>query len=183
MKSLFAAVLMLSAVASAAPPAAARPPPPGASSAPQQNDDAAGRREEHEKRVRMMLVVGIAEALSLTEAEALKMGDKIKGFEERRRPVRTQLHESMKLLKNASDGDPVALTQVDAAVQRVLDGRQQMAALDKEMFAGLSQGLSPQKRAQLAIFLAKFHQGMGKRGGGDGHGRRGGGRIHGQLDQ
>jgi hypothetical protein len=77
------------------------------------------------------------------------------------------------VLKAASDGDPSALPQVDAAVQRVLDGRQQMAQLDKEMFAGLSAGLTPQKRAQLAIFLAKFHQGAARmKGGGEPHGRR-----------
>jgi hypothetical protein len=177
MKALFAAVLMCSAVASAAPPPAARQPNTPVATNPATQDDQFGRREEREKKVRMMLVVGIADALSLSEQDALKMGEKVKAFEERRRPVREQLMESMKLLKNASDGDPVALTQVDGAIQRVLDGRQQMAALDKEMFANLSQGLTPQKRAQLAIFLARFHQGMGKMGGRGGeHGRRGWGR-------
>ena len=171
MKTLFTAALLMTTLAIAAPPPVAKGPPPGAQGGPMQGDHGA-RREEREKRMRMMLVVGIADALSLTEAEALRLGDKIKGFEDRRRPVREQMHESMKVLKAASDGDPSALPQVDAAVQRVLDGRQQMAQLDKEMFAGLSQGLTPQKRAQLAIFLARFHQQAGKMMKGEGHGRR-----------
>jgi Spy/CpxP family protein refolding chaperone len=178
-KTLLTAVMLCSAVAFAAPPPAGRPPPQGG---PLQGDERGQHREEREKRVRMMLVVGIADALSLTEAEALRMGDKIKGFEDRRRPVREAMHESMKTLKAASDGDPAALPQVDAAVQKVLDGRQQMAQLDKEMFAGLSQGLTPQKRAQLAIFLARFHQGVGKMKGQGGQGRRAHGRGNAQTD-
>lgn len=171
MKTLLTAVVLCSSLAFAAPPAGGRPPP--GQLQPQAGDDRPEHREEREKRIRMMLVVGIADALSLSEAEALRLGDKVKGFEERRRPVREAMHESMKTLKAASDGDPAALPQVDQAIQKVLDGRAQMAQLDKEMFAGLSQGLTPQKRAQLAIFLARFHQGMGKMGkGGEGRGRR-----------
>lgn len=180
MKALLTAVMLCSAAAYAAPPPGGRPPP-RAGAMPE--GDRAELREERERKVRMMLVVGIADALSLTEAEALRLGEKIKGFEDRRRPVRESMHEAMKTLKAASDGDPAALPQVDASVQRVLDGRQQMAALDKEMFAGLSQGLTPQKRAQLAIFLAKFHQGMGKLKGQGGHGRRFHGRANGQFDR
>lgn len=180
MRALVTAVMLCSAAAFAAPPPGGRPPPRAEGMA----DDARGeRREEREKKVRMMLVVGIADALSLSEAEALRMGEKIKGFEDRRRPVREAMHEAMKTLKAAGDGDPAALPQVDAAVQRVLDGRQQMAALDKEMFAGLSQGLTPQKRAQLAIFLAKFSQGMNKLKGQGPHGRRFHGRANAQLDR
>jgi len=47
-----------------------------------------------------------------------------------------------------------------AWVQRVLDGRAQMAALDKELFAQLSVGQSPQKKAKLALFMAKFGEEM-----------------------
>jgi hypothetical protein len=179
MKTLLTAVMLCSALAYAAPPAAGRPPPQGA---PLSGDERGQHREERQKRMRMMLVVGIADALSLSEAEALRLTDKVKGFEERRRPVREAMHESMKTLKAASDGDPAALPQVDAAIAKVLDGRQQLAQLDKDMFAGLSQGLTPQKRAQLAIFLAKFHQGMGKMKG-EGRGRRGHGPQHGLQDR
>ncbi len=45
-----------------------------------------------------------------------------------------------------------------------------MAAVDKAMFTAVSKDLTPQKRAQLAIFLAKFmHQAQEfKHGGGPG---------------
>jgi len=146
-KFLVAAVMAVSAVTFAAPPA------PAAAV----DGDRAERKAEMQKKMHMLLVVGIADALSLNESEALKMSDKLKAFEEKRRPVREGMGDSLRILKAAADGDATAAAKVDGAVQKLFDGRQQMAAMDKEMFAGLSQGLAPQKRAQLAIFLAKFH--------------------------
>ena len=77
-----------------------------------------------------------------------------------RRPLRRQMGESMKALKDAADGDAAALPQVDANVAKVLDGRAQMAAMDKELFATLSQGLAPQKRAKLALVLGRLQHEM-----------------------
>ena len=141
MKKLVLAVLTMSSLSFAAPPPAA-------------GDD---RKAELGKKMHLMLVLGVADALGLNEAEALKMSDKLKGFEEKRRPTREAMGEALKTLKAASEGDATAAASVDAAVQKLFEGRQQMAALDKEMFAGLSKDLSPQKRAQLAVFLARFH--------------------------
>ncbi len=153
MKKLVLAVVAVSSLAFAAPP------PAGAAPAKwdERGGDHAERKAEMAKKLHMLMVVGIADALSLTEAEALKLSDKLKGHEEKRRPVREAMGDSLRTLKAAADGEASAVGQVDAAVQKLFDGRQQMAALDKEMFAGLSKDLTPQKRAQLAVFLAKFH--------------------------
>lgn len=189
MKKLIAAAMFaVSALAFAAPPAAA-PAAPAAGQKPAVSNAAApspgfggweedreDRREEREKRMRMMLVVGIAESLSLSETEAIRLGEKIKTFDDKRKPLREQMFESMRVLKAAADGDQVALGKVDTATLAILDLRQQMAAVDKEMFLGVSKDLTPQKRAQLALFLAKFkHDGMRGGGmGGMGGGHRGG---------
>jgi len=138
-------------------------PPPGA---PPKGDkggkweDREERMEEREQQMRLMYVVSISEALDLNEAEALKLSDKLKAIEDKRRPLRQAMGEAMKSLKDAADNDAAALTQVDANVQKVLDGRAQMAALDKELFTSLSQGYSPQKRAKLALALARLHMDM-----------------------
>src|SRR5262249_10726446 len=125
--------------------------------------------------MRLMLVVGIADALSLNETEAIRLADKIKVFEDKRKPLREQMHDSMKVLKAAADGDQAALGRVDQATMTVLDTRAQMAAVDKEMFVAVSKDLTPQKRAQLALFLAKFmHEAQFKAHGGFGGGERGG---------
>lgn len=114
------------------------------------------RMENREQKARLMYLVAISEALELSDADALKMSDKLKAIEEKRRPLRQQMGEAMKSLRDASEGDQAALAQVDANVQRVLDGRAAMAAMDKEMFSQLAQGLAPQKRAKLALVLARM---------------------------
>ncbi len=156
MKTLLLSALLFSSVALAAnPPTAASKPVPQAPASWSGHDEMEGRGPDFERRMRMMLVVGLADALSLNEGEAIALADKIKAFDERRRPVREQMKEAMKTLKAAADGDQSALGQVDNATQKVFDGRQQMAALDKEMYLTVSKDMQPQKRAQLAMFLAK----------------------------
>ena len=109
------------------------------------------------------------EALNLSETEAIRLADKIKVFDDKRKPLREQMFESMRVLRAAADGDQAALGKVDQATVALLDLRQQMAVVDKEMFLSVSKDLTPQKRAQLALFLAKFmHErkmGGGMRGG------------------
>ncbi|MFT3710828.1 MAG: hypothetical protein QM817_24655 [Archangium sp.] len=160
---LIAVLAVLSMTAFAAPPPAGAPAGGGGKWAENKED----RLENREQKMRLMYLVAISEALELSDAEALKLSDKLKAIEEKRRPLRQQMGEAMKSLRDASDGDQAALGQVDANVQRVLDGRAQMAAMDKELFAQLSQGLTPQKRAKLALVLARMgheFKGGGKKG-------------------
>lgn len=145
-------------------------PPPGGKGGPGPGPGPGGpggrwgdredRMEQREERMRLMYVVAISEALDLSEAEALKLSDKLKAIEEKRRPLRQAMGEAMRSLKDAADNDATALTQVDANVQKVLDGRAQMAQMDKELFTSLSQGYPPQKRARLALVLARLNMEM-----------------------
>jgi hypothetical protein len=135
-------------------------PPPGPRGGPGRfgDDDERGERfEARAREARLMYVVAISEALGLNEAEALKLSEKLRVVEEKRLPMRKQMGEAMRSLRDAADGDQAALAQVDANVQKVLDGRTQMAALDKELFATLSQGYAPQQRAKLALVLARLN--------------------------
>lgn len=140
-------------------------PPPGGKGGPgrfadEDGDGIGDRMEARAREARLMYVVAISEALGLNEAEALKLSEKLKVVEEKRLPLRKQMGEAMKTLRAAADGEQAALGQVDSAVQRVLDGRSQMAALDKELFATLSQGYTPQQRAKLALVLARLNHEM-----------------------
>ncbi|WP_233261759.1 hypothetical protein [Vitiosangium sp. GDMCC 1.1324] len=119
-----------------------------------EGDDAA----RDEKRTRMMRVLGLAEELELNESQALKLADTMRQFDERRRPLAQQVRESAQVLRKAAQGDTSAQSQVDQAVQRVFDARAQLTALDREMYQTLAKDLPPQKRAQLAIFMAR-HEG------------------------
>ncbi len=123
--------------------------------APPDEGDAAERAE---KQARMMRVLGLAEELELNEAQALKMAETMRQFDERRRPLVAQVQESAQVLKRAADGDASAQSQVDQAVQRVFDARVQLATMDRDMYQALAKDLTPQKRARLAIFMAR-HEG------------------------
>jgi hypothetical protein len=125
---------------------------------PPEEKDAAERAE---RQTRLMRVVGLAEELELNETQALKMADTMRQFDERRRPLVEQVQESAQVLRSAARGDAQAQSQVDKAVQRVFDARAQLTALDRDMYQALAKDLPPQKRAQLAIFMAR-HDGKMK---------------------
>ena len=141
---------------------------------PANNQAWLARQAEMVRNAHMMAVVGIADALELNEADALKLAERLRAFEEKRRPIRESMAESVKSLKSVAEGAAANAAQVDADVQRVLDGRAQMAALDKELFAQLSAGQTPQKKAKLALFMAKFGEQMRQHKGERGRFHRGG---------
>ncbi|HYO51772.1 hypothetical protein [Archangium sp.] len=121
---------------------------------PEAHDEA----EHVEKRTRMMRMLGLAEELELNESQVLKMADTMRQFDERRRPLMEQVRESAQVLRKAAEGDAAAQSQVDQAVQRVFDARTQLTALDRDLYQALVKDLPAQKRARLAIFMAR-HEG------------------------
>jgi hypothetical protein len=136
-------------------------------------EDRAEKHEERARQARMMLLVSVAEALELNEAQALKLSDKLKVIDDKRRPVREAMGEAMRQVKAAAEGDAAAAANVDQNVQKVLDGRVQMAQLDKELYATLAEGQTPQKKAKLAVVLAKVGEEMRRMRGNKGrHHRR-----------
>lgn len=166
-KTVIAVGMVMSFAALAGPPQA-QPPPPGqgwGGRGPMQGDPAE-RLQHQEQRHRMMQVVGLTEVLGLSTQEALRMDEVLRRFDERRRPLREQVRESGKVVRDAAHGDAAAAGQVDQAIGRVLDARIQLATLDKEMFQALAKGLSPQQRARLALFYARLHKMKGGQMGG-----------------
>ena len=117
--------------------------------------------ERAERQTRLMRVVGLAEELELDEAQALKMADTMRQFDERRRPLVEQVQESAQVRRRAARGEAQAQSQVDQAVKQVFDARAQLTALERDMYQALAKELPPQKRAQLAIFMAR-HDGKMK---------------------
>jgi hypothetical protein len=133
-----------------------------AQAAPQKEAKAQANAALQERRVRMLATVGIAEALELSDGEALKLSETFRVFEERKRPIRQATGQAMKHIKAAAEGDTVAQAQIDTHVKTVLEGRAQLAQIDRELFTALSVGQSAQKKAKLAIFIAKFSQELQK---------------------
>lgn len=117
------------------------------------------RHEEHwerrEQRQRLRQVLELSAALELDNAQALKMEQTLRAFDEKRRPLREQVREAARILVLASRGDSAALPQVDAAAQRAFEARERIAALDREMYQALARELPLEKRAKLALTLAR----------------------------
>ena len=92
--------LMMSMLVFGALTAFAAPPPlvgkPAETGPAKWGAERAERMEAREREARLMYVVAISEALELGEADALKLSEKIKGLEERRRPVRQAMGEAMR---------------------------------------------------------------------------------------
>jgi hypothetical protein len=178
------ALALLPALALAAPQQQATPPAgPG-------DDPAALDRAA--KRLRVARTVGLAEALDLDDASALKVRDTLAQFDQKRAPLRQQLRDAGRILRDAARGDAAAAGQVDAALQKMRDARAQLQQLDAQMVTQVTQGMAPEKKARAALFLARFHEraphmmmrggegGMGPgrgmgHGMGPGRGMRGGG--------
>ncbi len=154
MKKLTVMLALLPAVALAAPQGSpARGAGPGQGVGP---DDPA-RMERMQKRMRLARTLGLAEALDLDDAGAIRARDVMAKFDERRAPLRKQVADNVRILRDAARGDKDAGAKVDQAVQHLREARTQLQALKSEMFQQLSQGLSPQKKAKAALFLATFH--------------------------
>jgi len=163
---LIAVALVVSGAALAAPPQQ-QPSPQGQQGWGQQGmgqgwqqQATPEQRAARDQRKRMMQVVGLTEALGLSTQDALRVDDTIRKFDERRRPLKETVRESARMVMEAARGDNAALSQVDQAINRVLDARVALAQLDKEQMQALSSGLNAQQRAKLALFYARFHKGM-----------------------
>jgi len=157
-------MLALAGAAQAAPPK-------------KQPDDAAvaQRRAEMDQRAQMMMTLQLAEVLELDDAATLKLKQTVAQWDAQKAPLRQQMFDQAQVLRRAAKGDTTAYRQVDQAIQKILDVRSQLHAIDQKMFQQLSQGLPPQKKAKLALTIARMKDAMRgmMRGQGPGGGPRG----------
>ncbi len=150
MRPVLVAALVVPMFAFAAPNPA---PPPGQPAA----DPAVRAQRQAEKRakfvdkMRLRRVLEISEALDLSEAEALKMSETMARFDGQREALLQQMMESGQVLRRAAKGDSSAFGQVDAATGKWVEAKSAMLALDRQIYDALAQGLSPDKRARLAL--------------------------------
>jgi hypothetical protein len=133
-----------------------------------------GNPERMEKRMRLARTLGLAEALDLDAPQALKLGESVAKFDERRLAARRQMHDAREVLFRAAKGEKVTAGEVDQAIQKALEARAQIQVVDRELVTAVTQGLTPEKKARAVLFLSKFQQrfgGPGMNPGGRGQGR------------
>jgi hypothetical protein len=117
--------------------------------------------EMMQKRARLALTLGLATALDLDEAQALRLGETVAKFADRRRAVLEQLRDARHTLQRAAQGEKVSAQEVDQAIAKVLDGRAQAQAIDRELVQTVTKDLSPDKKARAVLFLGKFQRHFG----------------------
>jgi hypothetical protein len=121
--------------------------------------DPEARRAHMMKRMRMVRTIGLAEALDLSEAEALKARDAMSKFDDRRVALGKQMREVGDTLRKAARGDAAAQKGVDEALKRQRDLRGQAQALSDEMFQAVTRDFTPERKAKAALF---FHHLRGR---------------------
>jgi len=165
MKPVLALVLVPAlALAQGAPSAPPSPAEPGAAAPGSKHDHGKEHWGRMEKRMRLARALGLAEALDLDEAQAMKMDQVLVSFDARRKPLHESMRESMRVLheaahaKSGSASAPTTDKAVDQAVAGIFDAREKLQAIDREMYQALSKGLSPEQRARMVLFFARFRQ-------------------------
>jgi hypothetical protein len=128
--------------------------------------------------MRLVRLLGLAEALDLDDAQFNQMREILNRQDEKRSPIQKQLRDDMQVLRKAASGDAAAQGQLDKVVARIFDTREKLQKIDRETYESLSKGLSAEKRARLMVFLHHFQSRFGP-GMGPGHGAMGAGRDRG----
>lgn len=113
-------------------------------------------RARVEKKMRMLRVVDLADRLDLDEKAALKLSETMDRFAEKRQKMHQEMEKHREVVERAAQGDSDALKGLDGAVRQFLDLRKRMGDVDLEEWIALGQGLSAQKQARLALFLAEW---------------------------
>ena len=171
--AMLLALAPMLASAQATPPANAKPAAPVTTPGqPGQLDPA--QMEKLQRRMKLALTLGLAEALQLDDAAALKLSGQIEKFTPRRMAAAQQMRDAVQLLRRSAQGEKVAAADVDGAITRLLDARAQMQAVDREVVTTVTKDLPAEKRARAVLFLAKFHQRVMKELRPGGPGGRGG---------
>ena len=152
-------------IALAAPLAALAAPPPGMGHGPGgPGMDPEARRAHVAKRMRMVRTIGLAEALDLSEAEALRAREAMSKFDERRMAIGKQMREAKETLRQAARGDAAAQKGVDEALKRTRDLRAKMLALSDEMFQAVTREFTPERKAKAALFFQHMRGRMASHG-------------------
>jgi Spy/CpxP family protein refolding chaperone len=135
-------------------------------------DDGKGPGEPG-KRAKLALTLGLAEALDLDDAQALKLRDAVEKFHQKREPLHGQMREAMQVLRKAADGEKADAAAVDQALARLLDLRAQAQVADRELVQAVTRDQPPAKKARAVLFLTRFQHRMEERMGPMGRGGRG----------
>lgn len=115
-------------------------------------------RARVEKKLRMHMVVELADQLSLDEKGALRVSQTLEKFGDRRHTLHEAMRKQREIVRRAADGDAEAGKALPGAITQIRDSRKQMEDLHFEQYTALAQGLTATQQAKLALFMAEMPQ-------------------------
>lgn len=113
-------------------------------------------QQRFERKARLVRLLAITDALNLSDQAALQLDQLMAKYDVRRRPLQRQIMDGVQVLRRAARGDATAYGEVDSTLQKMVQARTQLHAIDFQMFQEIAKGLSPQQRAKLALAMARL---------------------------
>lgn len=159
---LAGAVLLASAVLAPIPSRAQGGPPPGPEEDWDDDDDEPpapdeARRKEIMERIRVVRALKLKEALELDEPTARKLFEILDRYDQRFMEARHNQRQAQRALRRAMKGDATD-AQIEALLQKVLDGHKALDALRYEQFEAASAVLNPRQRVRLLVALPRLER-------------------------
>ena len=147
--ALLAALMTTGVNVSAAPPPLTAAPPADGGHGPDKQ-----QREEILKKIHTGFILELGEILELDTAGTIKLSERLQPFDAKRITLRMAAWDDMQALKKLSkgtgEGDPVKIGR------RLAQTHVDLAQVDQAELEELLKGLSPDKAAKAALFLAEY---------------------------
>lgn len=144
-------VLTLALVCGLALPALAEPPSDAERDA--RIAEKMEKRAEHLRRIHTARTIELGQILGLDTAGTIKLGERLKPYEDQRLALRLSNFEAVRALRQArryGSGDAVA------AAKKLAANRIQLSQVDQQELDEVLKGLSPEKAREAAIFMIEF---------------------------
>jgi hypothetical protein len=122
------------------------------------------------KKTRLRRTLQIAEALELSDREAIRLSETLSRFDGQREALLERMMTAGMTLRRAARGDASAYGQIDQATSQFIDAKTALLNLDRQVLDTVAKEfqLTPDKKARLALSFGGrgHHDGFeGKRGG------------------
>ena len=141
--------------APAAPPVAATPAPPPPPASAHRDEPEANSRE----LVELVMAVKLTKDLGLNDEQTILMVRKLSEFRDEMGALRKERQQASKELRSAIQAKEPE-SQIETKLNALIAVEDKTTAFRKEKFAKLGEGLSPDKRAILYVFVNDFESEM-----------------------
>lgn len=116
-------------------------------------------REKVVRKTRLRRTLQVAEALELSDQDALRLSETLAKFDAQREALMEQMMNAGMTLRRAARGDTAAYGQIDQATQQFVDAKTGLLHLDRQALDVVARELKlgPDQKARLALSFGGAH--------------------------